>query len=129
MNSIKLSGLSASIVLSLSIFQQPTHAQKASTFATSCTDFSINGAQLSATCEKKNGTNQRTSITIQGVHNKNGQLVQGNIGEASTFNRTCTDFGINGAQISANCRTSSGDSRHSSVTLLGINNNDGKLMY
>lgn len=129
MNLIKLSGLSASIVLSLSIFQQPTNAQRASTFATSCTDFSINGAQLSATCDKKDGTNQRTSITIQGVHNKNGQLVQGNIGEASTFNRTCTDFGINGSQISANCRTSSGDYRHSSVTLLGINNNDGQLMY
>ncbi|MEG4531699.1 CVNH domain-containing protein [Microcoleus sp. D2_18a_D3] len=126
MNLIKLSGLSASIVLSLSIFQQPSHAQKASTFATSCTDISINGAQLSATCNKKNGTTQRTSITIKGVHNQNGQLVQGNLKEQSTFNRTCTGISIKGDELSANCR---GGNQPSSVTLLGIDNNDGNLTY
>jgi CVNH domain len=109
MNLIKFSALSAVFGLSLSIFQQPVNAQRASTFATSCTDISINSAQLSATCNKKNGTNQRTSITIKGVHNQNGQLVQGNIKQESTFSRTCTDISINGDQLSANCRTSSGN--------------------
>lgn len=129
MNLIKFSALSALFALSMSVFHQPTNAQGASTFATSCTDISINGAQLSATCNKNNGTNQRTSITIKGVHNQNGQLVQGNTSEASTFNRTCTDISINGDQLSASCRTPSGENQRSSVTLLGINNNDGNLTY
>jgi hypothetical protein len=110
-------------------FKKPLNAQGASTFAASCTDISINGAQLSATCTKKNGTSQRTSIIIKGVHNQNGQLVQGNLNEESTFNQTCTDISINGDQLSANCRTSSGGNQHSSVTLLGIHNNDGNLTY
>jgi hypothetical protein len=129
MNLIKFSTLSALFALSISIFQQPTNAQGASTFATSCTDISINGAQLSATCNKDNGTNQRRSITIKGVHNQNGQLVQGNLEEESTFNRTCTDISINGDKLSASCRTSNGGNQHSSVTLLGIHNKNGNLSY
>jgi hypothetical protein len=132
MNLIKISALSALLGLSISIFQQPTNAQtssRASTFATSCTDISINGAQLSATCSNKSGTNQRTSITLQGVHNRNGQLVQGDLNEESTFNQTCTDISINGDQLSATCRTTSGENQRSSVTLRGIHNNDGNLTY
>lgn len=129
MNLIKFSALSALFGLSLSVFPQPVNAQRASTFATSCTDISINGAQLSATCNKKNGTNQRTSITIKGVHNQNGQLVQSNLREESTFNRTCTDISINGDQLAANCRTSSDKNQRSSVSLLGVNNNNGNLTY
>lgn len=129
MNLIKFSALSALFGLSLSLFQEPVNAQRASTFATSCTDISINSAQLSATCNKKNGTTQRTSITIKGVHNQNGNLVQGNLKEESTFSRTCTDISINGDQLSASCRTGSGKNQQSSVRLLGINNNDGNLTY
>ena len=129
MNLIKFSRLSALFALSICIFQQSANAQGASTFATSCTDISINVAQLSATCNKKDGTNQRTSITIKGVHNQNGQLVQGNTSEASTFNQTCTDMSINGDQLSASCGTPSGGNQRSSVRLLGIHNNDGNLTY
>ncbi|MGI0483791.1 CVNH domain-containing protein [Pantanalinema rosaneae CENA516] len=129
MNWIKFSASTAMLALSVSVFHQPTNAQRPSTFATSCTDISISGAQLSATCIKKNGSNQRTSITIRGIHNRNGQLVQSTIREASTFNRTCTGISISGDQLSASCRTGNGENQQSSVTLLGINNSDGNLTY
>lgn len=132
MNQIKFSTLFALLAVSSSVFHQSAYAQRSpreSTFDTSCTDISINGAQLSATCIKKDGSNQRTSITIKGVHNRDGKLVQGNFDEESTFNQSCVDVSITGKKISATCSAFDGGSQRSSVTLLGIHNDDGRLTY
>lgn len=125
----QLSAFPVLLVLYVSIFQQPTNAQGASSFADSCTNISINNGKLLATCKTKNGSNQNTSLTIQGVYNNNGQLVQGDISKASTFNQTCTDVSIDGDELSAYCRQHNGESRRSAVRLGGIHNNDGKLTY
>ncbi len=129
MKLIKFSAVSAVVLLSLSIFQQSTNAQGASSFADSCTNISINNGKLLATCKTKNGSNQNTSLTIQGVYNNNGQLVQGDISKASTFNQTCTDVSMEGDELSVYCRQNNGESRRSAVRLRGIHNNDGKLTY
>lgn len=45
-----------------------------STFQDSCRDIRLNGARLTARCERMDGSFSRTSILIRGIHNNNGRL-------------------------------------------------------
>ena len=106
-----------------------------STFQQTCSniEFSYSGsnAAVSATCLKRDGTPNSTSVLIQGVSNQNGKLTQGS--GASSFQASCGNIQIivDGpfVSISAICRASNGSSNSSTIDLLGVKNNNGVLSY
>ena len=51
-----------------------TDPKKPSSFHQSCTEISINGDVLSATCKKHDGSPNKTSIVLNGIQNSDGSL-------------------------------------------------------
>jgi archaellum component FlaG (FlaF/FlaG flagellin family) len=104
-----------------------------SSFQNTCSQiqfaYSGNNATLSAVCLRANGTANPTSLTLQGISNQNGILVQG--GGASTFQQSCDNIQVlvDGPYVtlSALCRTTSGASNPTSLSLDNISNNNGNL--
>ena len=110
-------------------------ALAANTFQITCSEihfaYSGNNATLQAVCLRANGTPNQTSLTLQGISNQNGKLVQGS--GASTFQQSCGNIQIlldNGpnATLSAICRTKSGSANPTSLSLNNIANDNGKLV-
>jgi len=105
----------------------------ANTFQNTCSEirfaYSGNQATLNAVCLKADGTANATSLTLQGISNQNGKLVQG--GGASTFQQSCGSISIlvDGPYVtlSALCRTISGASNATSLSLDNISNMNGVL--
>lgn len=105
----------------------------ASTFQNTCSEtrfaYSGNQATLNAVCLKADGTANATSLTLQGISNQNGKLVQG--GGSSTFQQSCGNIAIlvDGPYVtlSALCRTISGASNATSLSLDNISNMNGVL--
>ena len=93
--------------------------------------YSGNNATLQAVCLQANGTPHATSLTLQGISNQNGKLVQGT--GPATFQQSCgniqilTDNGPN-TTLSAICRTTSGNSIATALPLNNIANNNGTLV-
>jgi len=110
-----------------------TPALAASSFQNTCSQiqfaYSGNNATISAVCLRENGTANPTSLTLQGISNQNGTLVQG--GGASTFQQSCGNIlvNVNGSNVTltAYCRTTSGSSNPTSLPLNNISNNNGTL--
>ena len=110
-----------------------TPAFAASTFQNTCSQihfaYSGNNATLSAVCLRANGTANQTSLTLQGISNQNGKLVQGS--GASTFQQSCGNIVIDVdgpyVTLTALCRTTGGASNPTSLSLDNINNNNGNL--
>jgi hypothetical protein len=107
----------------------------ASTFQITCSEihfaYSGNNATLQAVCLRANGTPNQTSLTLQGISNQNGKLVQGS--GASTFQQSCGNIQIlldNGPNVtlSAICRTTAGSGNATSLSLNNIGNDNGKLV-
>jgi hypothetical protein len=104
-----------------------------STFQNTCSEirfaYSGNQATLNAVCLKADGTANATSLTLQGISNQNGKLVQG--GGSSTFQQSCGSIAIlvDGPYVtlSALCRTISGASNATSLSLDNISNMNGVL--
>lgn len=109
----------------------PAFAQN--TFQNTCSQiqFAYSGANatITAVCLKLNGTPNATSLTLQGISNNNGRLMQGT--GPSTFQQSCGNIQIivNGpvVTLSALCRTNSGSSVATSLSLDNIGNNNGNL--
>jgi hypothetical protein len=107
----------------------------ANTFQETCSEihfaYSGNNATLQAVCLRTNDTPNATSLTLQGISNQNGKLVQG--GGASTFQQSCGNIQIlvdngPGVTLSAICRTTSGSPNPTSLSLNNIANNNGTLV-
>ena len=105
------------------------------TFQNTCSEirfaYSGNNATLQAVCLRANGTPNQTSLTLQGISNQNGKLVQGS--GASTFQQSCGNIQIlvdngPGVTLSAICRTTSGGANPTSLSLNNIANDNGKLV-
>jgi hypothetical protein len=110
-------------------------ASAQSSFQYTCSNigfaYSGNNAALQAVCLRADGTPNQTSVLIQGVSNQNGILTRGS--GQSTFQQSCGTIQIiiEGPNVilSAQCRTTSGSSNSTSITLNGISNNNGNLTY
>lgn len=112
-----------------------------STFQNSCSNISFayanNQATLNAVCLRTNGTANQSSLTLVGISNQNGELVQSGT-DASSFQQSCGNIQIaaseistsgSGVTLSALCRTRDGRSVSASLPLTGISNNNGTLSY
>ena len=103
-------------------------------FQNTCSNISFvysgNNAAISAVCLRAKGTPNQTTLVLQGISNQNGILTQG--GGASTFQQSCGNIQIlitgPNALLSALCRTTSGSSNSTSLSLNNIANNNGTLV-
>ena len=110
-----------------------TPALAANTYQNTCSNiafaYSGNNASLQAVCLRADGTPNPSSLMLQGVSNQNGTLTQGS--GASTFQQSCGNIQIivtgPNSLLSAICRTSSGSSNSTSLSLDNISNNNGTL--
>lgn len=128
----KIALLTAIIGLTLST----STAFAASSFQNTCSNIEFvymnNTATLKAVCLKRDGTANPTSLAIKGISNNNGKLVMG--GGASSFQKSCGNIRVKAKDtknviLKAFCRTTSGSSNKSKISLDGISNNNGSLTY
>jgi hypothetical protein len=104
-------------------------AQPASTFQASCRHISIAGSTVSAECRRNNGGYKQTWLRIPGVENLNGTLRYTTVYRASTFQDSCKDIVIAGAEISALCLRDDGRFAKSWIAIPDMVNRDGDLRY
>jgi hypothetical protein len=107
-------------------------ALAASSFQQTCSQiefaYSGNSAVIRAVCLRADGSANPTSLTLQGIGNNNGNLVQG----SADFQKSCGNIhivvaGPNDVNLTALCRTVAGGSNNTSIPLNNINNNNGNL--
>ena len=117
----------------LAIAATPAFADN--TYQNTCSNiafaYSGNDAAIQAICLRADGTPNPTKLILQGITNQNGKLTQGT--GASTFQKSCGNIQILVANspnttLSALCRTGSGSSVATSLSLNGIANNNGTLV-
>jgi hypothetical protein len=100
-----------------------------STFQASCRNIAITGSTVTAECRRNNGTYKHTWLRIAGVENLNGTLHYVTMYQASTFQDSCKDMTIAGAEISAMCLKDDGSLVKTSIAIPGMVNSDGDLAY
>lgn len=100
-----------------------------SSYQKTCTEISVNGNELSATCEKRNKSPSQTSITLMGIENIDGELKVTDPDKPSSFHLSCTEISIDGDVLSANCERIDGSLNKTSIVLNGLENIDGELKY
>jgi hypothetical protein len=109
-------------------------ALAASSFQQTCSQIQFassgNNATIQAVCLRADGTANPSSLTLQGIGNNNGNLVQG--GGAATFQQSCGNIhivvaGSKDVNLTALCRTVSGASNNTSIPLNNISNQNGNL--
>jgi hypothetical protein len=111
-----------------------TPALAASSFQQTCSNILVayagNAPALNATCLRANGTQNNTSLTLQGISNQNGTLTQG--AGASTFQESCGYIRIiidspTEVHLAAFCRRTDGSSNPTTLPLNNISNQNGVL--
>jgi hypothetical protein len=101
-----------------------------SNYQNSCWNTQVNGAILSARCRRINGSSIRTSISIRGIENRNGNLTYfSNSKSASNYSDSCWNTQVDGATLSARCYRINGSSTRTSISIRGIENRNGNLTY
>jgi hypothetical protein len=112
-------------------------AQDASTFNLTCSDIKLSpdNSTITATCKKRNGSPNRTSLKIMGVQNVDGKLTA--TGGESNYLKSChtirlkvpskTDYYIKEVELTAICPKNSGHPSNTQLKLTNIENIDGVL--
>ena len=101
-----------------------------SSYQNSCRDISVVGATLTASCRRRNGTYNPTSILIRGIENIDGYLsYSGDLTARSSYQNSCDKIRVSGTSLSASCRKRSGIFNPTSILIRGIDNIDGNLRY
>jgi CVNH domain len=104
-------------------------AQDRSSFQRSCSNISIAGSALVATCRRIDGSNNRASIVLEGIENIDGRLQLTGAGRPATFQNSCRSIHMDGDTLIATCRRIDGNDERTSVRILDISNIDGNLQY
>lgn len=101
-----------------------------SSFQETCSNISINGDTLQATCKRIDGSSQHTSIQLNGIANIDGKLQFVGSNKPSSFQNSCRDISINGNVLTATCQKKDGGAWvQTQITLDEITNVDGHLTY
>lgn len=123
-------GFCAALVLAIAYAGgRPAAAQAPSSYQNSCTNISIAGATLVATCRRINGTYNRSSIVLRGIDNIDGNLQFSGLGHLATFQESCTNIRVAGATLTATCRRINGSYANSAILIPGLSNINGVLQY
>ena len=125
---VALLAVTAAVLAASPAFADNTYQNTCSNIAFA---YSGNDAAINAVCLRADGTPNATKLILQGISNQNGKLTQGT--GPSTFQKSCGNIQIlvgNGpnSTLSALCRTTSGSSNATSLSLNGIANNNGNLV-
>jgi hypothetical protein len=104
-------------------------AQAPSSYQSSCTDISIAGATLVATCRRIDGSFNQTSIVLRGIENIDGRLEFTQPGQTASFQNSCNDIHVIGSTLTANCRRINGSFERTSLLIPEISNINGVLRY
>jgi CVNH domain len=115
------------------LFAAATPSLAANTYQNTCANvafaYSGNNASLQAVCLRADGTPNPSSLMLQGISNQNGTTdtrVRREHVQQSCGNIQIIVTGPN-SLLSAICRTSSGGSNSTSLSLDNISNNNGTL--
>lgn len=99
-------------------------------FQDSCRNIRVSGNTLSARCRNERSSYISTSIQIRGITNVNGNLEYLRDGRGrSTYQDSCIDIGIDGANLNARCQREDGSYNYSTIFLRDIFNDNGRLSY
>ena len=130
----RLSSLITMITCGAMLAAIPNHAvansRSDSNYQNSCWNTQVDGATLSARCRRINGGSKRTSISIRGIENRNGNLTYlSNSTNDSNYQNSCWNTQVDGENLSARCRRINGGSKRTSISIRGIENRNGNLTY
>ena len=101
-----------------------------SSYQNSCRNIQVSGASLSALCNRANRGTNVTSISIRGIENQNGNLTySSNSHHSSSYQNSCQNIKVRGATLSALCRRANRGSKATSISIRGIENQNGSLTY
>jgi hypothetical protein len=111
------------------IFSANRAQAEASSYQNSCNGISISGNLLSANCRDRNGQFRQSSLRLKGIENINGALTVTSSDRVSNFQLSCNSIFIRRNVLSATCKKMNGNLEQTSITLNGIENINGALMY
>jgi hypothetical protein len=103
-----------------------TGALPAGDYQQTCRDIKANGSQLTASCKKKDGSFQNTSIDTSSctgnIANEDGQLRctgsstgQGQALPAGSYQQTCKNIRVNGNDLEASCQKTDGSFQNTTL--------------
>ncbi|MBD2212825.1 hypothetical protein H6G27_23550 [Nostoc linckia FACHB-104] len=100
-----------------------------SSYQHTCENISIDGDVISATCQRRDGSWNETSLSLRGIENIDGILEVTDPYSPSSFQLSAMNISIDGDLLSATCQRRDGLWNESSLVLNGIENIDGNLEY
>jgi len=103
--------------------------QSPSSFQMSCSNLGVSGSTLFALCQRIDGSFNQSSIAILGIENINGQLRLTSWPQPSSYQKSCSNIGVSGSTLFAECRRIDGSSNRTSILIPGIANINGVLQY
>jgi major membrane immunogen (membrane-anchored lipoprotein) len=143
MRNVTMSALGA-ILLVITV-ATTSHAQVGGlpygSYQQTCRDIRNNGARLEASCQRRDGSWQQTSLDFQNcqgaIENVDGELrctassgMQGGL-PPGDYQQSCRDIRSNGSQLIATCRKQDGSWRNTSLDTVScrgnVVNDDGQL--
>lgn len=111
-------------------YPNPPSSNNPANFQDSCRNIRVSVTTLSAQCRDDNRRWRDSSIQIRGITNVDGNLEYLRDGRGrSTYQETCRDIRISGARLEARCQRADGSTKRTSVNLIGIVNDNGRLRY
>lgn len=112
------------------VLPAPAQAISPSSYQSSCRNIKISdGDLLSAACRTTSGGYRISSVRIQGIQNKDGQLNFTRLNVASSYKLTCKSIGVAGATLTASCKKINDTYVNTSILIPGIKNINGDLSY
>lgn len=111
-------------------YYPPPSSNNPASFQDSCRNIRVATTTLSAQCRDGNGRWRDSSVQIRGITNVDGNLEYLRDGRGrSTYQETCRDIRANGSRLEARCQRADGSTKRTSVNLIGIVNDNGRLRY
>ncbi|MEH1931770.1 CVNH domain-containing protein [Nostoc sp.] len=119
-----------SLTLLTATAASPAFARSPSTFQNSCRNTSLKSNVLSAICRKGDGRENKTSIILRGINNRNGLLVDDGGNFPASFQASCYSAAVISDELLANCfKINRTEAVFNKIKIQGIRNENGNLKY